>query len=167
MHIRMSAHLGSWLCWKNWEIQVDSMCKWTKYFVCACPRTTLQDNLFQIKSRYNINRLDSNPWPLSPQEDKASDNWCSNRLSHHGLVTQNPLSIHNYFSTWMLEVNLILHFVSAPNQLLSVPISFVTLSFSSVKLFYSQRLGRSQEVDLNLKMIAIIFPFIALQIIGK
>ena len=67
----------------------------------------------------------------------------------------------------MLEVNPILHFVSAPNQLLSVPISFVTLSFSSVKLFYSQRLGRSQEVDLNLKMIAIIFPFIALQIIGK
>jgi hypothetical protein len=48
-----------------------------------------------------------------------------------------------------------------------MPVSFLTLSLSSVKLFYSQRLGRSQEVDPNPKMIAFIFPFIILQNIGK
>ena len=51
-------------------------------------------------------------------------------------------------------------------QLFSIFTSFVSLSLSSIKLFYSQRLGRYPEIDPSLKMMAFAFPFVAVLIAG-
>ena len=46
-------------------------------------------------------------------------------------------------------------------QCCSTLVSFVSIAFSSIKLFYTQRLGRFQDVDPSLKMVA----FVALPIV--
>jgi len=51
-------------------------------------------------------------------------------------------------------------------QCYGIPLSFLSLALTSVKLFYSQRLGRFPDVDPSLQMIAFVFIFILLQITG-
>jgi ankyrin repeat protein len=56
---------------------------------------------------------------------------------------------------------------SAKSQLSSVPISFISFTLSSLKLFFSQRLGRYSDSDPPLlKSILIVAPFIVLQNFG-
>ena len=57
-------------------------------------------------------------------------------------------------------------FLSASAQLWSIPISLISLTLSSAKLFYSQRLGRYADVDPPMKNLACIFPLILIQNIG-
>jgi hypothetical protein len=55
---------------------------------------------------------------------------------------------------------------SAYTQIISIAISFLSLALSSVKLFYSQRLGKYQEVDPSMKMTLFAVPFILVLIVG-
>jgi len=57
-------------------------------------------------------------------------------------------------------------FISAPTQIFSIVISFLSLGMSSVKLFYSQRFGKYQEVDATIPMIVFNFPFIMCLLAG-
>jgi ankyrin repeat protein len=54
----------------------------------------------------------------------------------------------------------------ALTQCYGIPLSFLSLALTSVKLFYSQRLGRFPDVDPSLPMTIFVFPFILFQIIG-
>ena len=56
--------------------------------------------------------------------------------------------------------------ISATSQCAGIPLSFLSLSLASVKLYYSQRLGNFAAVDPSLKMIAFAFPFVSVQILG-
>jgi hypothetical protein len=47
-----------------------------------------------------------------------------------------------------------------------MPVSFLSLSLASVKLFYSQRLGRFPDSDPSLKMIVFVAPLVVLIIAG-
>ncbi len=47
-----------------------------------------------------------------------------------------------------------------------MPVSFLSLSLASVKLFYSQRLGRFPDSDPSLKMVAFAAPLVVLIIAG-
>jgi len=58
------------------------------------------------------------------------------------------------------------NFLSAIFQCFGIPVSFLSLTMASVKLFYSQRLGIFADVDPSLKMILFVFPLILLQIMG-
>lgn len=67
------------------------------------------------------------------------------------------------FKVWLFKKN---SYFSAISQIWSTPISFLSLSLASVKLFYSQRLGRFYDADPNLKMVLFALPFIVGLIIG-
>jgi hypothetical protein len=58
-------------------------------------------------------------------------------------------------------------FVLALPQCFSIPVSFLSLTLASVRLFYSQRLGRFPDVDPSFKLISFVFPLIMLQISGS
>ena len=68
----------------------------------------------------------------------------------------------SYYSNILIQMSLF----SALTQCLGIPLSFLSLALASVKLFYSQRLGRFREVDPSPKMIAFLFTFFLLQITG-
>ena len=55
---------------------------------------------------------------------------------------------------------------SAPFQYVGIPISFLSLAYSSSKMFYSQRLGQFADVDPGLKNVFTIFPIVVFQITG-
>jgi hypothetical protein len=57
--------------------------------------------------------------------------------------------------------------VSAVPQCFSIPVSFLCLTLASVRLFYSQRLGRFPDINPSFKMIIFVFPLIMLQITGS
>jgi hypothetical protein len=57
-------------------------------------------------------------------------------------------------------------FSSDSAQWISVPISFLSLSFCSTKLFFAQRLGGFADVEPPLKFLFFIFPFVILQTLG-
>jgi hypothetical protein len=50
---------------------------------------------------------------------------------------------------------------------MSMPFSFLSLTLASVKLFYSQRLGRFPDVDPSPALVAFVFPFVMVQIAGN
>ena len=54
---------------------------------------------------------------------------------------------------------------SAPFQCIGIPISFLSLAYSSSKMFYSQRLGRFADVDPGFKNVLPIFPIVAFQVL--
>ena len=51
----------------------------------------------------------------------------------------------------------------ASAQQWSVPFSLISLTLSSAKLFFSQRLGRYSDFDPPLKNLAFVFPLILVQ----
>jgi hypothetical protein len=55
---------------------------------------------------------------------------------------------------------------SALSQCFGIPTSFLSLALASVKIFYSQRLGRFPDVNPDPAMIVFAFPFVVLQILG-
>jgi hypothetical protein len=57
--------------------------------------------------------------------------------------------------------------LSAITQCMSMPFSFLSLTLASVKLFYSQRLGRFPDVDPSPALVAFVFPFVMVQITGN
>ncbi len=54
----------------------------------------------------------------------------------------------------------------AISQCFGIPVSFLSLAMTSVKLFYSQRIDYDEDVDPSLKMIMLVLPVIIFQIIG-
>ena len=56
--------------------------------------------------------------------------------------------------------------ITAYSQCWSIPFSLLSIILSSVKLYYSQRLGRYPDPDPTLKMTLFAIPFITLLIIG-
>ena len=64
---------------------------------------------------------------------------------------------------WFLKTFFLLSGIS---QFKSIPISYLSLTLSSVRLFYFQRLGSYSDKDLPIFNMVLIFPFIVLQNIG-
>ena len=78
-------------------------------------------------------------------------------------VASTVLSYKNSSWNWLIDQFDVWLFSDA-NQRWSIPLSFVSLVFSSIKLFYSQRLGRFPNVDPSAKEILVVAPFIGLQV---
>jgi hypothetical protein len=57
-------------------------------------------------------------------------------------------------------------FISAKSQCWSIPSSFLSLSVSSARLYFSLRLGRFNEVNPPIKNLLFVMPLIVVQIIG-
>jgi hypothetical protein len=57
-------------------------------------------------------------------------------------------------------------FISAISQCWSIPSSFLSLSVSSARLYFSLRLGRFNEVNPPIKNLLFVMPLVVVQIIG-
>jgi len=62
----------------------------------------------------------------------------------------------------------VIHFFhsTAIPQLRSIPLSFLSLSFASIKLFYSQRIGSFGVADPSPAMVLFVAPFVIGLIMG-
>jgi hypothetical protein len=85
------------------------------------------------------------------------------------LITLGPVIprfMNKNLQSLIFKTTLFHYFFSAVSQYVSIPISFLSLSLSSTKLFYSQRLGMFMNADPSPKQLLTIFPLVILQIIG-
>jgi hypothetical protein len=74
---------------------------------------------------------------------------------------------HPNISTQHFHLAFFYFCVSALPQCFSIPVSFLSLTLASVRLFYSQRLGRFLDINPSFKLIVFVFPLIMFQIIGS
>jgi hypothetical protein len=59
-----------------------------------------------------------------------------------------------------------MHFFSDISQIVSIVISFLSITFASIKLFYSQRLGRYSDLDPTVRMIMFVALPVIILIVG-
>ena len=62
--------------------------------------------------------------------------------------------------------NLLIFSILAISQCLGIPLSFLSLVLSGIKLFYSQRLGKFAELDPSPKMMTFVAPLVILLLAG-
>jgi len=75
----------------------------------------------------------------------------------------------HYFSNFeilIINYKIPLFSFSAKSHIFGIPLSFLSIAFTTVKLFYSQRLGRFAEIKPSINMVLFVFPFAVFLIAG-